>query len=134
MNGFDRLREQVKDQEDMALKETVEYLLTRNDMEAKYLKEEKTLDEMAKFIRDKGIKHARNGWNYIPNNVVFSWAIAYFSLPNEFLKIKNKEIEKKDNKKETIKNNIITIEEVRKDAEKKKEVAQISLFGGVTDE
>ncbi len=132
MNGFDRLKEQVKDQEDMGLKETVEYLLTRNDMEPKYLKEEKTVDEMAKFIRDKGIKHSKNGWNYIPNNVVFSWAIMYFSLPNEFLKIEKKVIETKESKKETAKNNVISIEEVRKQAEEKKEVAQISLFGGVS--
>lgn len=132
MNGFDRLKEQIKDQEDMALKETVEYLLTRNDMEPKYLNEEKTVDEMAKFIRDKGIKHSKNGWNYIPNNVVFSWAVAYFSLPNEFLKIEKKSIKTKDNKKETVKNNVISIEEVKKQVKKKKEVEQISLFGGAT--
>lgn len=132
MNGFDRLKEQVKDQEDMALKETVEYLLTRSDMEQKYLKEEKTVDEMAEFIRDKGYKYAKNGWNYIPNNVVFSWAIAYFSLPNEFLKIEKKEIKSNKNKKENIKNNVISIEEVKKQAEKKQEVSQISLFGGVS--
>ena len=46
MNGFERLQEQVKDQEDMALKQTVEYLLSREDMEQKYLKEEKTLEGM----------------------------------------------------------------------------------------
>lgn len=132
MNGFDRLKEQVKDQEDMALKETVEYLLTRDDMEPKYLNEEKTIDEMAKFIRDKGLKHTKNGWNYIPNNVVFSWAVAYFSLPNEFLKIKKKELKNKEDKKETVKNNVISIEEVKKQVEKKKEVVQISLFGGGT--
>ena len=39
MNGFERLKEQVKDQEDMALKQTVDYLLTREDMEQKYLQE-----------------------------------------------------------------------------------------------
>ena len=132
MNGFDRLKEQVKDQEDIALKETVEYLLTRNDMEPKYLNEEKSVDEMAKYIRNKGLKHSKNGWNYIPNNVVFSWAIAYFSLPNEFLKIEKEVIKNKDSKKEIVKNNVISIEEVKRQVEKKKEIEQISLFGGTT--
>lgn len=39
MNGFDRLREQVKDQEDSALKQVIEYLISRDDMEQKYLNE-----------------------------------------------------------------------------------------------
>ena len=101
-------------------------------MEPKYLKEEKTVEEMAKFIRNKGIKNIKNGWNYIPNKVVFSWAIMYFSLPNEFLKIENTPTKKKETRKETMKNNVITIEEIKKQAEKKREVAQISLFGGET--
>lgn len=43
MNGFDRLKEQVKDQEDSALKQVIEYLTSRDDMEQKYLNEEKML-------------------------------------------------------------------------------------------
>ena len=39
MTGFERLKEQVKDQEDKALLQTVEYLLSREDMEQKYLHE-----------------------------------------------------------------------------------------------
>ena len=118
MNGFDRLRNQVKDQEDMALKETVDYLLTRKDMEQKYLNEEKTLEEMAKFIR---------------NEVVFAWAIMYFSLPNSFLKIntnKSTKKEKSTSQNSKTKNNIISLEEAKKEIDKKQEVVQISLFGG----
>lgn len=133
MNGFDRLRNQVKDQEDMALKETVDYLLTRKDMEQKYLNEEKTLEEMAKFIRNKGNAHCRNGWNYITNEVVFAWAIMYFSLPNSFLKIntnKSTKKEKSTSQNSKTKNNIISLEEAKKEIDKKQEVVQISLFGG----
>ena len=85
MNGFDRLREQVKDQEDMALKQTVDYLISREDMEQKYLNEEKDVEGMCSFIRKKGNVHAKNGWNFITNEVVFAWAIMYWSLPNKFL-------------------------------------------------
>ena len=61
MNGFDRLKEQVKDQEDSALKQVIEYLTSRDDMEQKYLNEEKNVKEMCSFIRRKGNAHAKNG-------------------------------------------------------------------------
>lgn len=134
MNGFDRLREQVKDQEDMALKQTVEYLLSREDMEEKYLKEEKTIEGMCDFIGDKGRKHARNRWNYVTNEVVFAWAIMYWSLPNAFLKInqhKSTNDSKEKNKQTDTKNNVVSIENAKEVIEKKKEVSQLSLFGGV---
>ncbi len=137
MNGFDRLREQVKDQEDMALKQTVDYLLSREDMEEKYLKEEKTIDGMCDFIGSKGGKHAKRGWNYVTDKVVYSWAIMYFSLPDEFLQIKssNQKIAPKEtniDKRENTKNNVVSLDKAKQEMEKKKEVAQLSLFGGVT--
>ncbi len=133
MNGFDRLREQVKDQEDIALKQTIEYLISREDMEEKYLKEEKTVEEMCDFIRKKGQAHLRNGWNYITNEVVFAWAIMYFSLPNAFLKITHKKTTEKDANREQTekgKDNVVSLEKAKQKLEKKKEVAQLSLFGG----
>lgn len=136
MNGFDRLREQVKDQEDMALKQTVDYLISRKDMEQRYLKEEKTLEGMCNFIKSKGNKHCRHGWNYITNEVVFTWAIMYWSLPDEFLKINTpikKTATKKSttNQKQNTKNNVVSLEKAKQEMEKKKEVTQLSLFGGV---
>lgn len=131
MNGFDRLREQVKDQEDVALKQTVEYLLSREDMEQKYLNEEKTLEGMVKFIREKGNKHCRNGWNYITNEVVYAWAIMYFSLPNSFLKITDEKEKKAEPKQTNTKNNVVSLDKAKQELEKKKEVTQLSFFGGV---
>lgn len=131
MNGFERLQTMVKDQEDTALKQTVEYLLSRKDMEQNYLNEEKTLEGMCSFICEKGNKYKKNGWNYVQDEVVYAWAIMYFALPNSFLKIKSKP--KKDTKKDDKlispvpqKNNVITIEKA------KEKVTQLSLFGGVT--
>lgn len=136
MTGFERLKEQVKDQEDKALVQTVDYLLSREDMEQRYLNEEKNIEEMAKFIRNKARKYMKNGWNYITNEVVYAWAIMYFSLPNSFLKIekkdttKNKEKAEASIKKVTAKNNIVSLEDAKKNMNKKKETEQISLFGG----
>ena len=130
MNGFDRLKEQVKDQEDSALKQVIEYLTSRDDMEQKYLNEEKTVKEMCSFIRRKG--NAQNGWNFITNEVVFAWAIMYWALPNSFLKINNpKETNNITTKEKTTKNNVISIEKAKKVIEEKKQVEQLTLFGGV---
>ena len=137
MTGFERLKEQVKDQKDKALVQTVDYLLTREDMELNYLNEEKTIEEMAQFIKNKAKKYMENGWNYITNEVVYAWAIIYFSLPNSFLKIEKKDTTKgkaktkTSSKKEKTKDNVISFEDAKKDMEEKKETEQISLFGGI---
>ena len=61
----------------------------------------------------------------------------YFSLPNSFLKIEKKDTNnnktktKTSSKKENSKNNVVSIEKAKENLEKKKETAQISLFGGV---
>ncbi len=137
MNGFERLKEQVKDQEDMALKETVDYLISREDLEQKYLNDEKTIEGMRSFIRSKGEKHSRNGWNYLKDEVVFAWAVMYWTLPDKFLKVNTptKKTETKNattSQKENEKNNVVSLEKAKQGLEKKKEVAQLSLFGGVT--
>ena len=127
MNGFDRLKEQMEGQEDHALQEVVNYLLTREDMEPRYLNEEKTLERMCDFIKEKARKNAKNGWNFVSNEIVFAWAIMYFSLPDSLLQISPltpKKVEKP--KKDESKNNVISIEQV-KNIQKEK---QLSLFGG----
>lgn len=136
MNGFDRLKEQVKDQEDAALNQVVDYLLSRDDMEQKYLKEEKTLEGMCNFVKNKGQAHAKNGWNFITNEVVFAWAIMYFSLPNSYLKIntttpKSKTTNKTPAKETSEKNNVVSLEKAKQALEEKKKVEQLTLFGGV---
>lgn len=133
MNGFDRLREQAKDQEDSALKQVIEYLISRDDMEQKYLNEEKNIKEMCNFIKEKGKVHAKNGWNFITNEVVFAWAIMYWALPNAFLKI-NTPNETKNivTEEKTTKNNVVSINTAKKVLEEKKQVEQLTLFGGVT--
>lgn len=143
MNGFDRLRKMLdewleKHKEDEAFKQTVNYLLERNDLEPKYLNEEKTLDGLNDFIKEKGRRHLLNGWCYITNEVVYSWAVVYFTMPNSFLKIKEKQAknnEKTTKKTTTAKNNVISLEKAKeKIQEAKKETEQLSIFGGVANE
>lgn len=132
MNGFDRLKEQVKGQEDSALNQVIEYLISRDDMEQKYLNEEKNVKEMCNFIKGKGKVHAKNGWNFITNEVVFAWAIMYWALPNFFLKINQpKETQNTTTKEKTTKNNVVSIEKAKKAIEEKKQIEQLTLFGGV---
>ena len=122
MNGFDRLKEQVKGQEDSALNQVIEYLISRDDMEQKYLNEEKNVKEMCNFIKGKGKVHAKNGWNFITNEVVFAWAIMYWALPNSFLKINTpKETQNTTTKEKTTKNNVVSIEKAKKAIEEKKQ-------------
>lgn len=133
MTGFEWLREQIRGQEDPALIQTVEFLLTRNDMEEKYLNPEKSVKEMAEFIRKKGIECYKNGWNYIKNELVYAWAIMYYNFTNEFLKITPKKEKEKTTKKQntTDKGKVVSIEDAKQNIEQKKKVEQISLFGGV---
>lgn len=134
MEGFNRLREQIEDQEDTALRQVVDYLISREDMEQKYLNEEKDIKGMCSFIKGKGNSHAKNGWNFITNEVVFAWAIMYWSLPNSFLKINQPKATKTATtsaKTTTEKNNVVSIEKAKKVLEEKKQVEQLTLFGGV---
>ena len=141
MNGFEKLKEEIKGQEDPALKQTVEYLLSRDDMESKYLNEGKNLKDMCKFIQEKARKHMNNGWNYVTNEIVYAWAIMYFSLPNALLNItstQHKKVNKTSEKPldKSNKNNVISMQEAKKEVEKLKEekIAQLSLFGGIRNE
>lgn len=56
----------------------------------------------------------------------------YWALPNSFLKInKPKETNNITTKEKTTKNNVISIEKAKKVIEEKKQVEQLTLFGGV---
>lgn len=134
MNGFDKLRKEIEGQQDAALLAVVDYLLSRDDMEQKYLNEEKSIKGMVDFIKNKARKNMKNGWNFITNEVVFSWAIMYYTFPNSFLKIekeKPKTTQTKATTKAPSQNNVIDLDKAKEKLEKKKEIEQISLFGGV---
>lgn len=56
----------------------------------------------------------------------------YWALPNSFLKInKPKETQNTTTKEKTTKNNVVSIEKAKKAIEEKKQIEQLTLFGGV---
>ena len=100
-----------------------------------FLMNEKNIADMCKFIKSMAQKHANNGWNCVTNEIVYAWAVMYYSLPNKLLKIdepkKNNAKSNKTKTENTNKNNVISIEDAKKELEEKKQTQQISLFGGV---
>ena len=128
MEGIERIKVLASEIKDKPLLKIIEYLLTRTDMNDKYLNEEKTLKQMVEFIKSNAEKQAQNGIAMIEDEIVYSWAIHYFDETNEQLGINlnSKKVTKNetDEKEETA----TKIESQKK--QKKEWVAegQLSLF------
>lgn len=103
MNGIERIRILASEIKDKALLKIVDYLLTRQDMNEKYLNEEKSLKQMISFIKDSAQKEAKDGVAMIEDDVVYSMAIHYWDEPNEKLKLENVKVktEEKIKKEQT---------------------------------
>jgi hypothetical protein len=96
MSGIERLRELVKGQEDKPLNKVVDYLCTREDMNDKYLNEEKDLKGMISFVRSEAQKQAKDGMAMIDDEVVYGWAIHYFDESNDKLGIDKSTLNKEE--------------------------------------
>ena len=94
MEGIERIKILASEVKDTALLKIVDYLLSREDMNDKYLNEEKSLKQMVEFIKGQAQKKANNGMAMIEDEVVYGWAIHYFDESNDQLKIKENTIEK----------------------------------------
>lgn len=107
MDGIERIKQLAADIKDEALLEIINYLVSREDMNEKYLSEEKSLKQMVNFIRNKAKELAKDNMAMVKDDVVFGWAIHYFDETNEQLgltgtKTSNEENEideQEDNKK-----------------------------------
>ncbi len=88
MSGIKRLKILVEGQTDKPLLKIVDYLLTRVDLDNNYLNEEKSLKNMVDYIKSEAKKQAKNGYCYIEDEVVYEWAVKYFSESDETLGIK----------------------------------------------
>lgn len=123
MNGIDRIKQLASEIKDKPLLKIINYLLSRQDMNEKYLNEEKSLKQMVEFIRKNAKKQAKNGMAMIEDEVVYGWAIHYFDESNENLKLstnfKNDSIENKPK--------VDTVKKVAKKKEVKSE-GQLTLF------
>lgn len=106
MNGIERIKILSAEITDKPLLKIVEYLLSREDMNDKYLNEEKSLSQMISYIRSEAKKQAKNGVAMIEDDVVYGWAIHYFDETNNDLGLdKNAvKIELEDDNSKTIEN------------------------------
>ena len=104
MSGIERLKRLVEGQENKSLLKIVNYLLTRDDLDSNYLNEEKTLKNMVDYIKSEAKKQAKDGYCYVEDEIVYEWAINYFSKTDDELEIKKTTISTKINeeKKEII--------------------------------
>lgn len=100
MEGIERIKVLASEIKDKPLLKIVEYLLTRTDMNDKYLNEEKTLKQMVEFIKSNAEKQAQNGIAMIEDEIVYSWAIHYFDETNKDLELSKEN--KQDTKKEKV--------------------------------
>ena len=130
--GIERIKVLASEIKEKALLKIIEYLLSREDMNEKYLNEEKTLSQMIIFIRDEAKKQAKNGMAMVEDEVVYGWAIHYFDESNEKLGLNNKNIIQNLNKNETTEE---TKEIIKKEPQKSKNNStkwvsegQLSLF------
>lgn len=140
MDGIERIKilsSQVKDE---ALLAIVNYLITREDMNDKYLNEEKSLKQMIDFITGEARKIANNNRAIVKDEVVYGWAIHYWDESNEALGLKKSEVKSSDNKTKEKKVNRTeeskpSIESVTTKKKSKEWVAegQLSLFS-ISDE
>ena len=124
MDGIERIKVLSSEITDKALLNIVEYLMSRNDMNEKYLNEEKSLSQMVEFIKTEAKKHAHDGMAMIENEVVYGWAIHYWDESNSKLKLSTEKVENQENSKEQITS-------VKQEPKKVKEwvaEGQLSLF------
>lgn len=135
MEGLERIKVLSKEIVDKPLLKIVDYLLSRKDMNEKYLNEDKSLKQMVDFIKSLAQKEAKNGVAMIEDEVVYGWAIHYWDESNEELGlVKNSKISQKINKS-SIEELTVKIEEKeipKKEIKKKSKnwvpEGQLSLF------
>lgn len=103
MDGIERIKVLASEIIDEDLKKITDYLITREDMNEKYLNEEKSIKQMVDFInntaRKELSKKQKSGFvgQFISDENVFGWAIHYWDESNKSLGIKSEEELKKEN-------------------------------------
>lgn len=87
MEGIERIKILASEIKDEALLEIVNYLISREDMNDRYLNEEKSLRQMIDFIMNEAKKKSKDNRAIVKDEVVFGWAIHYWDESNEELKL-----------------------------------------------
>jgi len=137
MDGIKRLHEMIQGQKDKYLNIIVNYLVTQIELNDYFLNEQKNLNNMAKYIRDKAKKQANGNVAVIEDEIVYQWAKEYFIKSDDELGINKTELAK--GKAKDISNIKIKDEEdefgsifednvEKQNEDNKEEIEQISLF------
>lgn len=132
MKGIERIKILSSDIKDEQLKSIIDYLLSRTDMNEKYLNEEKSLSQMIKFImreaNEKLKKVSISGGSvaYATDEMVFGWAIHYWFSSNSNLNLVNKKEEEANDTNSPVK----SVQNKRKPGKKEEWVSegQLTLF------
>lgn len=124
MDGIERIKVLASEIKDEQVLQIINYLITREDMNEKYLNEEKSLKQMLEFIGNEvkknfnpisigvGVKMACT-----TNEQVYGIAIHYWDESNEILKLKNNN---EKNNAENSSKNIDDVIEKTKNTERNK--------------
>lgn len=102
MEGIERIKVLASEVKDEAVLEIVKYLISRTDMDDKYLNEEKSLKQMIDFIVNEAKKKSKNNMAMIKDDVVFGWAIHYWDEDNKDLDLSYSDNVKNIEKKEKV--------------------------------
>lgn len=128
MEGIKRLSKMIDGQKDKCLIKIVNYLMLQQDMDLHFLKEEKNLEDMAKYIRKLAKKSEVNGMAIIDDEEVYKWAKDYFIKSNKELGIEEKtKKEIKEKNKDSENDELGSIFEI-KQIDTADTIEQISLF------
>ncbi len=145
MDGIERIKVLASEIIDDDLKKITDYLITREDMNEKYLNEEKSIKQMVNFINNTAKKElskkGKSGFvgQFISDEVVFGWAIHYWDESNESLGLNKKETEVESAKELTEDSSekdekVEKIVPVKNDKPKWVAEGQLTLFDGLYQE
>ena len=96
MEGIERIKALASEINDPALLNIVEYLLSRTDMNDKYLNESKDIRNMCEFIKREVQKKSKTCMVMVEDEVVYGIAIHYWDEDNKELDIKIEQEEVKE--------------------------------------
>ena len=92
MEGIERLENEVLEMNNYNVSVIFDYLKNREDLTQYFNNEEKSIKQMLEYIYEKARKQQRGNVAMISDNVVYLWAITYFSKSNEELGLKVKKV------------------------------------------
>ena len=109
------------------IKKIGNYLLSREDLKENLKKENKSLDEMSKYILSQAISKAQNGGVGFEDEEVYAMAVHYYDEDDIKIKAVKEKVKVQTEVKSEVKE---TKKEVKKESKKKKEIDenQMNLF------